>query len=334
MTALAAVGLQPGDEVIVPAYTWNATPLSVIAMNGIPIVCEVDDSLLMDPSDLEKKISPHTKVILPVHMRGAPCDMDRIMEIAKKHGLKVVEDTAQADGASYKGKRLGSIGDVGCFRFVLNRLGSPQTRLLRHPCSTQFNKIITAGEGGFVITNNTEYHNRALLFHDVAGGRRNKLDPQTYLPGINLRMSELQAAVLLAQLPKMDKIVSDMRSNFKMLREMIEPILSRQDGKIKLRRTNDEAGDAFICMVLIFPSAKAAKRAVVGLKAEGVEGVPTTPDLLFDPESTDYHVYYHWDTILEKRSWTEKKLPWCFAKREIQFDIFVFFFFLNVGRIS
>lgn len=113
ISGLQGVGVGPGDEVIVPAYTWIASASAVLALGGVPVPAEVDESLTLDPEDAEHKISAYTKAIMPVHMRGAPCRMDELMALAQRHGLRVVEDAAQADGGSYKGRRLGSIGDVG-----------------------------------------------------------------------------------------------------------------------------------------------------------------------------------------------------------------------------
>ncbi|HEU0116528.1 MAG TPA: aminotransferase class I/II-fold pyridoxal phosphate-dependent enzyme, partial [Thermomicrobiales bacterium] len=130
---LAGLGVGPGDEVIVPAYTWIATASAVMAVGAVPILAEVDESLTLDSADAERKITRHTKAIVPVHMRGAPSAMDEVLAVARRHDLKVLEDVAQADGGSYHGRRLGGIGDVGAF-------------------SLQFNKIITCGEGGMVTT--------------------------------------------------------------------------------------------------------------------------------------------------------------------------------------
>ena len=127
---LQGIGIGPGDEVIVPAYTWIASAAAIVAAGGIPVIAEVDETLLLDPADVERKITPFTKAIMPVHMRGAPCRMDELMALANEHGLKVIEDVAQANGGSYKGRALGSFGDVGCF-------------------SLQFNKIITSGEAAW-----------------------------------------------------------------------------------------------------------------------------------------------------------------------------------------
>lgn len=149
ISSLVACGVGPGDEVIVPGYTFFASCASVIAAKAIPIIAEVDSSLTMDPDDLEKKITSRTKAVIPVHMRGAPCNMDRIMDIARRHNLSVIEDVAQACGGSYKGKRLGSLGDCNAF-------------------SLQYHKIITSGEGGVVTTDDALLYDRAQGYHDSA----------------------------------------------------------------------------------------------------------------------------------------------------------------------
>jgi dTDP-4-amino-4,6-dideoxygalactose transaminase len=110
LCGLVGLGIGPGDEVIVPAFTWIASASAVVAAGAVPVVAEVDESLTLDPADLENKITPYTKAILPVHMRGVPCEMDEIMEIARKHNLVILEDVAQANGGSYHGKRLGALG--------------------------------------------------------------------------------------------------------------------------------------------------------------------------------------------------------------------------------
>ena len=126
ISALVAVGVGPGDEVIVNSYTFFASCAAIVAAKAVPVICEIDDSLTMAPYDLERKITEHTKAVIAVHMRGAPCDMDGITAICRKHDVRLVEDCAQACGGSYKGKALGTFGDIGCFSF-------------------QYHKIITAG---------------------------------------------------------------------------------------------------------------------------------------------------------------------------------------------
>src|ERR1700733_12571441 len=145
---LVGLGVSSGDEVIVPAYTYVASAASVLAVRGIPVIAEIDESLTLDPADVEKKITPRTKAIIPVHMRGTPSRMDELMAIAKKHGLKVLEDCAQCNGGLYKGKPVGSLGDAGAF-------------------SLQQFKIITAGEGGAFVTNDKTAFDRGGCYHDA-----------------------------------------------------------------------------------------------------------------------------------------------------------------------
>ena len=149
ISALVACGVGPGDEVIVNGYTFFASCASIVGAKAIPVIAEVDETLTIDPDDIEKKITASTKAIIVVHMRGVPCDMDRIMAIARKHNLKVIEDCAQALGGTYKGKYLGTFGDCGCYSF-------------------QYHKIITAGEGGMMVTNDERLYDRAMGYHDTA----------------------------------------------------------------------------------------------------------------------------------------------------------------------
>ena len=236
ITALVAVGVGPGDEVIVPSYTFFATCAAVVAARAIPIVAEVDRSLTMDPVDLEKKITTRTKAIIPVHMRGMPAKMDSIMEIARRHSLKVIEDVAQANGGAFRGKPLGSFGDIGCF-------------------SLQFHKIITSGEGGVLATNVDLLYTRAQAYHDVAAcWRKDRFAPPEFQGeiffGVNFRMSELTGAVALAQFRKLDMIVSRMRRNKKLIKDRIRDLPG-----LEFREVTDEAGDTAICLIWYLPKA-------------------------------------------------------------------------------
>src|SRR4029079_7180911 len=162
------------------AYTWNATPNAVIASGATPVLTEVDESLTLDPEDVARKIGPRTRAILPVHMRGAPADMDALTGLASEHGLAMIEDVCQAAGASFRGKRLGTFGDAGAF-------------------SLQFNKIITTGEGGAMVTDRDELSQLARHVQDGAGSVR----AGTGLPrfaGWNFRASELEGAIARVQL--------------------------------------------------------------------------------------------------------------------------------------
>src|SRR5438270_3897728 len=146
--AVNALGIGPGDEVILPAWTWHSCYAAVVLAGALPVFAEIDASFNLNPADIERRITPQTKAILAAHFQGDPCDMDRILAIAKRHKLRVIDDCAQSVGASYHGRPVGSMGDIGIYSF-------------------QLNKTITAGEGGAVVTSDPELFERAARFHDV-----------------------------------------------------------------------------------------------------------------------------------------------------------------------
>lgn len=282
--ALVAMGVGPGDEVIVPAYTWIASASAVLAAGAVPILAEVDESLTLDPADVARKITTHTRAILAVHMRGTACNLDALLALARQHDLKLLEDVAQAAGASYHGARLGSIGDAGAFSF-------------------QFNKIITCGEGGMVITNDQELFKRTAMYHDVIGGKRNGIPDWKVLPGVNLRMSELQAAVTLVQLHRLDGLLAEMRRHKSVLKASVADICKQKN--ITFRKEHDAEGDAAICLVFYLPQAATAQRVSAALLAEGLPA-----SLLHRPGYGDYHVYCEWLPILGQRTWSDNGGPW------------------------
>jgi 8-amino-3,8-dideoxy-alpha-D-manno-octulosonate transaminase len=266
---LIGAGVGPGDEVIVPAYTWNATANAVIASRAVPVLAEVDDSLTLDPDDVRQKLTARTKAILPVHMRGAPADMTTLTALASEHGLAVIEDVCQAAGATYRGSRLGTFGDAGAF-------------------SLQFNKIITTGEGGVMITDRDDLLELAIDVHDCAGrARRGAGLPQ--FAGWNFRASEIQAAVARIQLTRLDGLLERMRANQAGLAERI----GRLPG-LTLRRPNDDRGDAGICLIAFAESSLLAADAVLALRAEGVGAMR-----VYDPAVVDLHVYPYWKPVLD-----------------------------------
>jgi len=291
--ALRGLGIGPGDEVIVPAYTWIASASAVLAVGAIPVVAEIDDTLTLDPTAIEERITPYTRAVMPVHMRGTPCQMDEILAVAHRRGLKVIEDAAQANGASYKGRQAGSIGDVGCF-------------------SLQFNKILTSGEGGMLTTDQEAVWKRALMFHDVVGGLRNNFSMEETLWGINYRMPELLAAVMLVQLRRLEGLLAAMRERKRMLVQGLEEI-TRQKG-IAFQRIADPQGEASIALILLMPDAAAASRAAQALRAENISA-----GVLYRPDQVDYHVYTHWVPVMNQRSWSDQDGPWRSARREIRY---------------
>jgi dTDP-4-amino-4,6-dideoxygalactose transaminase len=266
---LIGAGVGPGDEVIIPAYTWNATANAVLAARAIPVLADVDESLTLDPEDVVRKLTPRTRALLPVHMRGAPANMDALCSIAGEHGLAIVEDVCQAAGASFRGKRLGTFGDAGAF-------------------SLQFNKIITTGEGGVMTTSREDLYELAIDVHDCAGSVRRG----TGLPrfaGWNFRASELEGAIARVQLARLDGLLARMRENHAELSERIGALPG-----LTLRRPNDDGGDAGICLIAFTSTAAVAADAVDALRAEGVTAVR-----IYDPDVTDLHVYPYWKPVLD-----------------------------------
>jgi 8-amino-3,8-dideoxy-alpha-D-manno-octulosonate transaminase len=278
---LIGAGVAPGDEVIVPAYTWNATANAVVAARAVPILAEVDDSLTLDPADVRRKITPRTKALLPVHMRGAPADMDALTAVASEHGLVVIEDVCQAAGASYHGQRLGTFGDAAAF-------------------SLQFNKIITTGEGGVMITDRDDLYDLAIDVHDCAGSVRRGVGLPRFA-GWNFRASEIQAAVARVQLARLDGLLERMRANHSYLAERVGALPG-----LTLRRSNDDAGDAGICLIGFTESAELAAEAVEALRLEGVEAMR-----VYDPQVPDLHVYPFWQPIFEALAEAGRPAPEC-----------------------
>lgn len=291
---LQGIGVGPGDEVILPAFTWMASATAVMAVGGIPIIAEIDKSLTLDPADVERKISPHTKAIMPVHMRGAPARVDAIVEIARSRGLQVIEDCAQGNGASYLGRRLGSIGDVGCF-------------------SLQFSKIITTGEGGMVTTNDRRIWQRAFMFHDVAASNRLEIGEEELLWGANFRMAEMPAAIGLVQLERLQGIVEAARARKRMLLAGIATAAASKG--VTFREVPDPEGDSAINLIMFLDNPAKAQAVAHALFAENISA-----SLLYRPDRPDFHVYAHWSPVLGKRAWTDAGAPWRWAKREIAYS--------------
>ncbi len=295
MCALAALNVGPGDEVIVPAYTWIATANAVVMMGAVPIIAEVDESLNLDPADVERKITAFTKAIVPVHMRGAPAAMDEILDVAHRHNLPVLEDAAQAVGASYRGRRVGSIGDIGAF-------------------SLQFNKIITSGEGGIVTTSNRSLLERVLMYNDVVGGMRNGVPADQILPGMTLRMTELQAAIALVQLGRLEQLLADMRRNKQLIKAAITP--SAHEHGVTFRTLTDAEGEAAITLIFFAPTGEQADFAAQALSAEGVGAA-----VIYHPEKVDYHVYAHWAPIMHQRTWSQQGGPWRWHATGVHYEV-------------
>ena len=286
ISSLVACGIGPGDEVLVTGYTFFASCAAIVAAKAVPVICEVDETLTIDPDDIEKKITPNTRGMVIVHMRGVPCDMDRIMAIAQKHDLRVIEDVAQACGGTYKGKYLGTFGDCGCFSF-------------------QYHKIITAGEGGMVLCNDDRIYDRVCSYHDTAAcWRPDRFAEQRYegelFCGSNFRMSELCGAVMLAQFDRLDGLLEKMRRNQKIILDGIADLKG-----VKARPCNDPEGDTGICIMLYLDSADKVVPFTEALNAEGVAA-----SSVYSSGIPDWHIYHHWKHVIEKKASSSVRCPY------------------------
>jgi len=267
---LAGLGVGPGDEVIVPAYTFIASALAPLAVGALPVIAEIDESLTLDPKDVEKKLGPRTKVIMPVHMCGLPADMNAIMRVARKHGVKVLEDACQADGGSYRGKRLGSIGEVGAYSF-------------------NYFKNMTAGEGGAMVTNDPEVFSRAMIHHDGGLGfwQHNQDLKVPLFAGWNFRMSEIQGAILRVQLRRIDGLLKRTRAHKAKL------MAALSDSGLRFIKHNSLEDECGTVLGFLFGSEDRARRFIAAMRKEGVG--------TWTPIDSGRHVYSNWEPIMQQR---------------------------------
>ena len=276
--ALASAGIGAGDEVIVPPFTFIASVEAVLFIGAIPVFAEVDDTLCLSAEGIKNVLTPKTKGVCLVHMCGGVADMDGIMKVVKENNLILVEDAGQAFGASYKGTSVGLFGKAGSFSF-------------------DFFKIATAGEGGAFITNDEETYKLADAYsdhgHNHVGNNRGM--EQHPVLGFNYRISELHAAVGLAQTRKVPQIREANRKHKKMLMD----ILSKTEG-ISFARLGDPAGDSATFLNMMLPDTEAAKRTVEALNKAGIGG--------FNYWYTNmYHFINQWDHL--KKMSTVSALP-------------------------
>ncbi|MHC4562273.1 MAG: DegT/DnrJ/EryC1/StrS family aminotransferase [Planctomycetota bacterium] len=284
--AMIAMGIGPGDEVIVPAFFWVASVGTVVHCNAIPVLCEVDESFNIDPVDLERKITPRTQLIVAVHMCGAPCDMERIMAVADKHGIDVMEDCAQCNGGSFGGKKVGSFGRVGMFSF-------------------QLNKNITSGEGGLLITDDEHLYWQMNAAHDLGVPWRGAApddQPADFLWGTGRRMSELCAAVANVQLSKLDTIVEHMRGSKQRIKAGLADLPD-----VTFRKLNDPAGDSGPFLVMTLKDAASAMSAVERMKAAGLTDLWRIADY-------GLHCYFNVPQLVNKTPLSPAGNPWSLAE--------------------
>lgn len=271
--ALASAGIGAGDEVIMPTFTFVASFESILALGAVPILVDVDDTLTLNPEAVKKAITPRTKVVMPVHMCGSMASLEALQTICEQHGLLLLEDACQAIGATYHGKPLGSIGDLGCFSF-------------------DYVKTITCGEGGAILTNNETYYQNAHKYsdhgHDHIGNDRGA-EAHPFL-GYNYRISEMNAAVGLAQLSRLDEFIAIQKKNYSIIREALSQIEGVQF------RTVPEGGEENYSFLSFFlPTEALAQQAQ---KALGEAGV----DACFYWYNNNWHYYRKWEHLTQKKS--------------------------------
>lgn len=289
-TALSAFGVGPGQEIIVPAYMWVAVVASVVNLGAIPILADIDDTFGINPQDLQHRITSRTRGIIAVHMSGAPINIKPIAQIARERGLFLLEDCAQANGASVGGQKAGTFGDMAIFSF-------------------QMNKNMTAGEGGCVVTRDLRLYRRAVAVHDLGYARdeQGRLmfdDPDLCLWGRGYRLDEIRGAVLRVQLRKMPKIIEHMRNSKYRIRKALENLPG-----VKLRRVVDPAGDTGAFLITTYDTSLIAKEVTDALRAEGIT---TYPQGLSNLRMTDWglHLYYNIVSLVKKRSIDKLGFPW------------------------
>jgi dTDP-4-amino-4,6-dideoxygalactose transaminase len=285
-TAYVAADICCGDEVIVPGYTFMATAMAVVAARGIPVWCEIDESMTIDADDVEKRITPRTKAIAPVHMNGYVCNMKAVMDVARRHNLMVIEDCAQACGTSFGGKPVGTIGDIGCF-------------------SISSYKTTGGGEAGLVVTDDDKLFYRVQQWAEGGGLWR----PDRYAParwegelfcGLNYRMSELEGTVALVQFGKMDAQLARWRKNKRRILAEL-PVYH----EIQPQTIHDIDGEMGHTIGFFPETAEESERIVAALDAEGVSCGTRGQN-----PGRDWHIYDSVDQILQKMPATSDGCPW------------------------
>ena len=245
VVALRALGVGLGDEVIVPAVTFMASPLAVIACNAVPVFAEVDPSFCLDAADAGSRVTSRTKAIMPVHLLGVACDMDAVAQVARENGQYVIEDCAQSLGTSWRGGPIGGLSDIGAFSF-------------------QLNKVATGGEGGAVTTSDPVLYERAVRAHDQGSLREGEGQLPEFC-GENYRMSELTGAVVSVQLGRIAEIIPPTRRSKRRLRAALSRLPD-----LELRHVPAPSGDIGVSVVFSLPSAAACRGFVRAINAEGI----------------------------------------------------------------
>jgi 8-amino-3,8-dideoxy-alpha-D-manno-octulosonate transaminase len=289
-TALSALGVGPGQEVIVPAYMWVSIVAAVVNLGAIPVLADIDDTFCLTTAAVQKSITRRTTGIIAVHMSGAPANIVELLKLARERGLFLLEDCAQCAGGSVQGQRVGTFGDMGIFSF-------------------QMNKNMTSGEGGAVVTNDSRLYDRAFGVHDLgyardANGRTVFDDLGLCLWGRGYRIDELRASILRVQLRKLPRIIAAMRASKYRIRKELE-----QMPQVQLRRIVDPQGDTGAFLISAFATPEVANQVNRALRAEGIV---TSPQGVTNVVMTNWglHIYFNIPSLVKKTSVDKKGSPW------------------------
>jgi dTDP-4-amino-4,6-dideoxygalactose transaminase len=292
--ALSALGVGPGQEVIVPAYMWVSVVAAVVNLGAIPILADVDDTFTLDPASVAAKITPRTAGVIVVHMSGAPANIEPIVELARERGIFVLEDCAQCAGGSIAGKRVGSFGAMAIFSF-------------------QMNKNMTAGEGGCVATGDDNLYHRAVACHDTGyardpNGRAMFERRDLCLWGRGYRIDEMRAAILRVQLGKLPRIIEKMHASKYRIRHALQ-----SHPQVRLRRIVDEDGDTGCFLLSTFPTPELARKVNQALRAEGIVTFAQGVNNIVMTE-WGLHIYSNIPSLVQKTSVDKAGFPWNLAE--------------------
>ncbi len=292
--ALSALGVGPGQEVIIPAYLWVAVAAAVVNRGTIPVLAEIDNTFTLDPVSFEKQITPRTAGVILVHMSGAAGDVKAVQRIARQHGIFLLEDCAQCNGGTVDGQKVGTFGDIGAFSF-------------------QMNKNMTSGEGGCVVMNDLCLYQRTVACHDLGYGRDDQgrlslNDSNCFLWGEGYRLDELRASLLRAQLRKLPRIIGAMHSSKYRIRKALEAFPS-----VQLRRIIDPRGDTGCFLITTYKDRETAGRVNRALRAEGIV---THPQGVSNVLMTEWglHLYHNIPSLVNKTSVDGRGFPWKLAE--------------------
>ncbi len=295
-TALSALRVGPGCEVIVPAYMWVAVIAAVVNLGAIPVLADIDETFCLDPTDVERKITPRTVGMIAVHMSGAQADIVRLSELAQRRGIFLLEDCAQCVGGAINGRRVGTFGDMAIFSF-------------------QMNKNMSSGEAGAVVTSNEVLYRRSVASHDVGYSRSSTDellmdDHESYGWGRGGRLDELRASILRVQLRRLPGTIARMHHSKYRIRQWIET-----HPGVSSRRVVDPSGDTGCFLITIFPDAETAHAVNDRLRVLGITSVSAeTSNVIL--EDYGMHIYYNIPALVRKVGTDNRGSPWTLAENQ------------------